>query len=219
MPTAREEEYLEAIFKLQEEAERPVNISRVAEHLGLSVASASEMIKKLKENNLVEIKGTRRIILTNKGTKQASQVIRRHRLAERLLTDYLHISWDQVHDEACKLEHAISPIVEESLEKSLGNPMTCPHGYPIPDKNGNFSKIKLRSINRLKKGEKGVVTRVVEDKPDVLNYLAGLGLIPSKKFEVVEIAPFKGPITLKVDGKEIAIGYELSEMILVEAAK
>ena len=131
MPTARIEEYLEALFKLQQEA-HPVGASRLAESLDLSAASVSEMLKRLKQTGLVHSHKNKGVCLTAKGERLAKQTVRRHRLSERLLTDLLGYKWDEVHDEACKLEHAIGPELEEKIAKSLGDPQTCPHGHAIP---------------------------------------------------------------------------------------
>lgn len=215
MPTARTEEYLEAIYKLQEETDKPVSISAVAEYLKLSAASASVMVKRLKQNGTVNYGQTRAISLTKEGLRQASRVIRRHRLAERLLTDYLNLSWDEVHDEACKLEHVISPQVEDRLAESLGNPSTCPHGYPIPNRNGEYPKIKILPLLDMKAGEQAVVSRVREEQPEILKYLADLELKPEAQIKLLEIAPFGGPLTVKIGNHEHALGRELAGAIMV----
>jgi len=214
--TPRSEEYLEAIYKLQEETEKAVSISKVAEYLQLSAASASEMIKRLKQGGSVKYSAGREISLTKKGLREASQVIRRHRLAERLLTDFLHLRWDEIHEEACKLEHVISPEVEERLVESLGNPTTCPHGYPIPNKSGEYPKIRIMPLADVKSGSKAIIARVREDDPEILRYLAKLGLIPEAVVEILEIAPFDGPLTLKVDNDKFAIGRDLAKKIMVK---
>lgn len=216
MATPRSEEYLEAIYKLQEETEKAVSISMLAESLGLSAASASEMVKRLKQSGSVNYSAGREISLTKEGLRQASQVIRRHRLAERLLTDFLKLEWDEIHDEACKLEHVISPEVEERLVKSLGNPTTCPHGYPIPNKSGEYPKIKIMPLTEVKAGSTATIARVREEDSELLRYLAKLGLMPEAEVEILEIAPFDGPLTLKVINKKFAIGRDLAKIIMVK---
>src|SRR3989337_2045959 len=131
MSTPRIEEYLEAIFKIEEKTGQAVTISRLAEYLSLSVPSASEMMKKLAQIGVITYNKQREVSRSEAGWEQAGQVVRRHRLAERFLTDILGLSWDQVHDEACLLEHAISPVVEERLAERLGTPSTCPHSNLI----------------------------------------------------------------------------------------
>lgn len=216
MVTARTEEYLEAIFKLQEETDKPVGITKVAEYLKLSAASASEMVKRLKQDGTVNYDRKREISLTKKGWLQASRVIRRHRLAERLLTDYLKLNWDKVHEEACKLEHAISAEVEGRLAESLGNPSTCPHGYPIPNEAGEYPKIKVLPLLDLKMSNQALIARIREERADVLKYLDGLGIKPGAKIRLLEIAPFGGPISIEVNGERQALGRELAGLIMVK---
>src|SRR3990170_1064667 len=164
MATSRTEEYLESLFKLQQ-TEEPVSITRLAKFLHLSAASASEMAKKLKVMNLVSTKG-KKIYLTKKGDEAAKKVVRRHRLLEKFLVDVLGLPWDEVHDEACRLEHGLSPKVEEKLAEYLENPQVCPHGHPIPSNKGVLPRHPMTPLSTLKQGEKGVVVEVPEDDPD-----------------------------------------------------
>jgi len=161
--TPRIEEYLESIYKLQQE-QHPVSTTRLAEHLKLSAPSVSEMVKKLAKKDLV--KHTEKgVCLTDEGNRMAKKVVRRHRLSERLLTDILGFKWDEVHEEACRLEHAISPEMEDRIAQSLGNPKTCPHGHPIPDKDGLFVKEIVRPLSELKAAEKAIIVSVFEEDP------------------------------------------------------
>src|SRR3990172_6127476 len=130
----RTEEYLEDIYKLQEMHESATT-SKLADRLELAPSSVSQMLKQLEQKGLVEY-AEKGVVLTKEGEFTAKKVIRKHRLSERLLTDILGFEWDKVHDEACRLEHDISSEMEEKIEEKLGNPKTCPHGYPIPDKEG-----------------------------------------------------------------------------------
>ncbi len=212
--TSRIEEYLESIYKLQQE-QHPVSTSRLAEHLKLSPPSVSEMIKKLAHKGLVN-QIEKGVCLTEEGNKMAKKVIRRHRLSERLLTDILGFKWDEVHDEACRLEHAISPEMEDRIAESLGNPRTCPHGHPIPDKDGVFVKEIVRSLSELKARDKGIIVSVFEEDPKMLQYLASLGLIPDVCVEVEEVAPFGGPLIVCVSGSRYALGREVASKIKVK---
>ncbi len=217
MSSPRIEEYLEAIFKIQEETKQPVNISRLAESLELSVPSASEMMKKLEQTNTITYNKQREVLLTKKGLEQAQHVVRRHRLAERFLTDFLGLSWDQVHEEACLLEHAISPIVEERLAERLGNPKTCPHGYPIPGASASSAIDKVTPLGSLQPGEEAKVILIRDEGSDILQYLGKLDLRPEVDVKVIDIAPFGGPITVLINNKtEAAIGPELANKIMVE---
>lgn len=212
--TPRIEEYLESIYKLQQE-QRPVSTSSLAEHLKLSAPSVSEMIKKLASKDLVS-HTEKGVCLTEEGKAIAKKVIRRHRLSERLLTDILGFKWDEVHDEACRLEHAISPEMEERISQSLGNPKTCPHGHPIPDKDGIIIKEKVRPLSELKAREKGTIVNVFEEDPKMLQYLASLGLIPDVCVQVEEVAPFGGPLIVCVCGSRYALGREVASKIKVK---
>ncbi len=212
--TPRIEEYLESIYKLQQE-QHPVSTSRLAEHLKLSPPSVSEMVKKLAKKELVK-QTEKGVCLTDEGSKIAKKVVRRHRLSERLLTDILGFSWHEVHDEACRLEHAISPEMEDRIAQSLGNPTTCPHGHPIPDKDGLFLKEKVRPLSELKAAEKAIIVSVFEEDPKMLQYLASLGLLPNICIKVEEVAPFGGPLIVCVSGSRYAIGREVASKIKVK---
>ena len=212
--TSRIEEYLESIYKLQEE-QHPVSTSRLAEHLKLSAPSVSEMVKKLAGRGLV-FQSEKGVCLTDDGKSLAKKVIRRHRLSERLLTDILGFKWDEVHDEACRLEHAISPEMEDRIAESLGNPKTCPHGHPIPDKDGKLIKEKVKRLSDLKAHEKGIIVNVFEEDPKMLKYLASLGLIPDVCVKVEEVAPFGGPLIVCVAGSRYALGREVASKIKVK---
>ncbi len=212
--TPRIEEYLESIYKLQQEL-HPVSTSRLAEHLKLSAPSVSEMVKKLVQKGLVS-HTEKGVCLTGEGSNIAKKVIRRHRLSERLLTDVLGFKWDEVHDEACRLEHAISPEMEDRIAASLGNPRTCPHGHPIPDKDGVFVKERVRSLSELRASDKGIIVSVFEEDPKMLQYLASLGLIPDVCVKVEEVAPFGGPLIVCVSGSRYALGREVASKIKVK---
>ncbi len=212
--TSRIEEYLESIYKLQEQ-QHPVSISRLAEHLRLSAPSVSEMVRKLTVRGLV-FHSEKGVCLTDEGKSHARKVIRRHRLSERLLTDILGFKWDEVHDEACRLEHAISSEMEDRIAESLGNPKTCPHGHPIPDKDGKLVKEKVKALSELKAREKGIIVSVFEEDPKMLKYLASLGLIPNVCVKVEEVAPFGGPLIVSVAGSRYALGKEVASKIKVK---
>ena len=151
--TQSAEEYLEAIFKLQRGAE-PVTVKRLADELGVAPPSVSEMLGRLRAAGLVEEPAEGRgIALTEEGNVEGATLVRRHRLSERFLVDYLDMPWDAVHEEACKLEHVLSPEVEARLAEQLGNPLTCPHGHVIPAEDGSLPDQDLRPLSGLEPGE------------------------------------------------------------------
>jgi DtxR family Mn-dependent transcriptional regulator len=208
------EEYLEAIYKLEQDVS-PVTTTALAKQLGISPASVSEMAGKLAEQGLVTREPYKGVALTAKGRSQALIVIRRHRLWERFLTDVLGLSWDQVHEEACRLEHVTSPLVEERLARLLGEPETCPHGHPLPTAEGEMAVEAGCYLAELTAGQRAIVLRVPERDPALLQYLASLGLKPQAIIQVEAAAPFQGPLTLQVGEALSVLGRELASKIVV----
>lgn len=217
MITPAVEEYLEAIYKMSLE-EDVVIAARLAERMGVSPPTVADMLRRLTENGFVKSSRKEGVRLTGEGEKLAEALVRRHRLWERFLTDVLGFDWDQVHEEACKLEHAISDQVEERLAHMLGDPETCPHGHPIPGgRRFRKGKIKCKPLSDLCVGDAAVIERVSEEEPKLLQYLASLGLTPDAKIAVQEIAPFKGPMLVEVAGAQYALGQEVASKIMVRA--
>jgi DtxR family Mn-dependent transcriptional regulator len=169
----------------------------------------------LETKGLVAREPYKGVRLTEEGRKLALSVFRRHRLAERLLTDVVHLDWTDSHEEACKLEHAISDQLALAIEKSLGYPQTCPHGNPIPDKNGAVAPSKVIALSELENGEKATVSQIGDENTELLRYLAGLGVFPGVKVEVEEKAPFSGPMLVKVGSNSYALGLDVAAGIYV----
>jgi len=214
MVTETAEEYLEAIYKLREEGQ-PVALSALAERLEISPVSVNEMVRKLVELELILYEPYKGVSLTPVGQAKALAVIRRHRLWERFLTDVLGLSWDQVHEEACRLEHITSPMVEERLAQFLGEPETCPHGHPLPTSEGEMAIEAGCPLAELTAGQKAIVLRVPEGDDDLLRYLASLGLEPQATVQVKAVAPFQGPLTVQVGEARHVLGKELASQIVV----
>jgi DtxR family Mn-dependent transcriptional regulator len=228
MLTEKMEEYLEALFKLSCE-EEPLNPARLSEYLGLTAPTVLDMLHKLEADGFIRYESAekkegkkkepgrakRTIKLTKKGERAAKALVRRHRLSERFLTDVLGLDWESAHREACKLEHVLSPEVEEKLAEMLGNPETCPHGYPIPDEDGHIKDEEeiIKPLCDLSADEKGCIARVEEEEPQLLQYLASLGLIPDVDIEVKEVAPFGGPLLVKIGDTQYALGREVASKI------
>ncbi len=210
------EEYLEALFKLSRTKDG-ITVGRVAEALGVTPSSASQMLVRLAEEGLVARSKHGAPVLTPLGEHEGALLVRRHRLSERFLVDVLDLPWDQAHEEACKMEHALSPEVEARLAERLGNPTTCPHGHAIPDANGHLVERVVRPLSQLKPGESGVIARVSEERPDLLRYLASLGLVPEAAVSVQSIAPFGGPHLIRVGGSEYAVGREVADRVFILA--
>lgn len=217
MITQAVEEYLEAIYKMSLEDDRVI-AARLAERMNVSPPTVADMLKRLAENGLASSSRTEGVKLTKKGLEAAETLVRRHRLWERFLTDVLGLNWDEVHEEACRLEHAMSPQVEERLAEILGHPDSCPHGHPIPGTRGARRREKAaRPLSRLCVGEEGVIERVAEEEPKLLQYLASLGLLPNAPIRIKEIAPFKGPMLVQVAGAQYALGQEVASKIMVRS--
>jgi DtxR family Mn-dependent transcriptional regulator len=206
------EEYCEAIFELHED-DVDVIQARIAERLGVSRPAVSEMIRKMEGEGLVEIDRTVR--LTIAGTRLAEQVVRRHRLAERLLTDVLGLSWAEAHQEAGKWEHVISDSVETAIIRLLEDPTTCPHGNPIPG--SAYQAPDAVALSALVVGAAFTVTRIPEElefTPGLLEFLEDAAIQPGHSGTVTASSP-DGTTTVEIDGRHIGVGSFASTRILV----
>jgi DtxR family Mn-dependent transcriptional regulator len=208
------EEYLEAIYRLEREGPG-VTTSALATALGVAPASVSGMLKKLAGDGYVEHRARGEAKLTRDGLAIAVRVLRRHRLAECFLTKVLGMEWDEVHDEACRLEHAISGRVEERLIAVLGDPKVCPHGHPIPPSDLTDPERPGVPLAQIAPGEATRVHQVTEELSEMLRYLAEIGLRPGAEVSVLDKAPLGGPITIRVGDKQHAISLELARMVTV----
>ncbi len=211
------EEYCEAIFELAED-DVDVIQARIAERLDVSRPAVSEMIRKMEREGLIALEGNA-IVLTADGSALASQVVRRHRLAERFLTDILGLSWTQAHHEAGRWEHVISPDVEAALTRILENPTTCPHGNPIP---GSAYEEPARSsaLNEIATGDMFRVERIPEEleyRDGMLEFLESASIVPGKTGTVTAQSP-DGTTTVEISGAHVGVGQFASSRILVTSA-
>jgi DtxR family transcriptional regulator, Mn-dependent transcriptional regulator len=213
--TESTEEYLEAIYKLSRDS--TVTVGRLATALEVSPPSVSQMVGRLEHAGLVERDASSGIGLTPEGLVAALRLVRRHRLSERFLADYLDLPWDQVHEEACKFEHVLSEEVEERLAAQLGNPRTCPHGHVIPDEDGLALDEPAVPLTDLGEGAATTIVRISDERPDLLRYLASLGLLPQTQIRVEGVAPFGGPYLVRVREAQYALGREVAGKIFVRA--
>ncbi len=208
------EEYLEAVYRLEREGPG-VSTSGLAADLGVAPASVSGMLKKLGADGYLSYEARGQAKLTEKGLTVAVRVMRRNRLAEVFLHDMLGMPWDQVHEEACRLEHAISERVEERLVAVLGDPKFCPHGLPIPSADLTTPPRVGARLSDAQPGTTVRVVEVVEDAPETLRYLDRIGLRPGAEIDVVERGPLGGPITVEGASGRTAISLELARLIAV----
>lgn len=207
------EEYLEAIHELEEEGTTVIQ-ARLAERLRHSAPSVSEMVTRLERDGYLARDG-RTLKLTRSGQRRAESVVRKHRLAERLLTDVIGMPWHEAHIEACRWEHVISDAVEARLVELLGHPTTCPHGNPIPGAGG--ATIEMTSLAASQPGDAVTLERLteqVEIDHDALVYLDTHNFRPGTKATVRAKAP-DGTLTLDVDGDAVAVGRSLAEQLYV----
>lgn len=222
MKSQSTEDYLKAIYQIQEKQNgKPVSTSSLAAWLGVANASVTEMIKRFSaaEPSLVAYEPYEGFTLTVAGEKKALEVIRHHRLIESYLSQALGYSWDEVHEEADRLEHVISEAMEERMAKALGDPTSDPHGDPIPDREGNLHVPNTIPLTQHEEAQPAAIQRVIGQRPDLLRYLAEQGLNISTRIQIVSKAPFNGPISIQIIGSPgpvLALGWDVADQILIQ---
>jgi DtxR family transcriptional regulator, Mn-dependent transcriptional regulator len=214
-PTIAVQDYAKAIYSLHQRSDEPVSTSAIAERLGVSAASASAMVKRLESLALVRREPYHGVELTIAGERVALEVIRHHRLLELYLAEALGMSWDRVHQEAERLEHAISPELSELIAQKLGNPTHDPHGDPIPSPDGAIEERPTRALADLADGERGIFVRVSDADPEMLRYLSERGIAPGDPVEVRERQPFGGPLVVRFASGDHTLGGDLVQMMRV----
>ncbi len=208
------EEYCECIFELQEDDVAVIQ-ARIADRLQVSRPAVSEMIRRLEVEGLITIDG--HISLTESGLALAQQVVRRHRLAERFLTDILGLSWADAHHEAGRWEHVMSDSVEAAFDRVLGSPTTCPHGNPIPG--SQYAAPTMVPLAQIGVGDKFTVTRIPEElefTPGLLDFLEESNILPGRAGRITASSP-DGTMTVEIDGQHVGVGSFASQRILVIA--
>jgi DtxR family Mn-dependent transcriptional regulator len=215
-PSEAIQNYAKAIYALQQRGDGTVTNNALAERLGVTPASASSMVKKLGELGLVTHVPYKGVKLTSGGRRVALEVLRHHRLLELYLAESLGVPWDRVHDEAEILEHVLSEELEELIAAKLGNPTHDPHGDPIPNAALEIEEQTTQALASLTTGSTGVFVRVSDSDPNMLRYLAQLGITPGDRFEIVDHQPFGGPLFARFDGRVHALGGELASAMRVE---
>src|SRR5215213_9409392 len=197
--TVAEEEYLQTIFWLQE-AGLPMTAANVARAMQLSAPTVHEMVGRLERDGYVRRDADKRLEFTEDGLEHARGIVRRHRLIERFLTDVLGIPWDEVHEEAERLEHAMSPVLEERMLAAIGDAKTCPHGHPIEAGN----RIEGVPLADVEVGAKVMILRFENEAEDLLHYLKGAGLDPGLQGTLAESGD-DGVVIETHDGDRLAV--------------
>ena len=213
------EDYAKAIYALEEDGPGSVTTTAIAERMGVTAASASGMVRKLCELDLVSHEPYKGVQLTAKGARVALEVLRHHRLLELYLAESLGVPWDRVHDEAEVLEHVLSEELEELIATKLGDPKVDPHGDPIPTRELEMPESETVALESLEAGEAGTFVRVSDSDPAMLRYLSDRGISPGDSFTVVDKQPFDGPLFLRFGADTHVIGGTLARVMRVEVAR
>jgi len=214
--TRSQEDYLKALYLLHGD-ERPVPTRDLAQRLAISSPSVSEMVTRLSAHGLVEHDRYRGQQLTHEGRRVALELVRHHRLLEMFLVRVLGYSWDEVHEEAERLEHVISERMEQRIFDLLGRPELDPHGHAIPTLAGKVRSVSERALSEAKAGERLVVEGVSDDDAGKLRELERRGLMPGTRVAIVAASEFEGPIEVKIKGRRANVPLGLAKAIFVGA--
>ncbi len=213
------EDYLKIIYRLQAES-GSAQTGAIAERLSIAPPSVSGMVKRLAESGLVEHAPYKGVQLTETGQRQALRVLRRHRIIELYLIAQLEYAWHDVHEEAERLEHAVSDDLIERMDRALGHPSHDPHGAPIPTADGEIETTHYVPMTDLDVGSAGWLRMVGDKDSERLRFIASLGLKPGVQFDVITRQPFNGPLTIRFeDNREEVIGYELANSLQCEKVR
>jgi DtxR family Mn-dependent transcriptional regulator len=215
-PTMRR--YAAEIYRLQEDHEQ-VSLSLLSSHVESSAQAISTMVKRLNKNGYLVHEPYRGVRLTPEGEKIAMPSLRRHRLTEVFLVKVMNYDWAAAHELSDVFERGVNDELEERMDELAGRPTRCPHGEPIPSKDGVMPIVKDEPLVNVPSGSDCVVSRVRTHNMEKLHYIAELGLVPGTPFHLLSCAPFKGPLRLEMKPHDHVIGYELSQSIWVEVKK
>lgn len=215
------EDYLKAIYTLSDQGE-PASTSQIADWLDVQPASVSGMIKRLAESGFVQHVPYRGVRLSAEGTREALRIVRRHRILETYLSQRLDYSWDHVHEEAERLEHAASDELIDRMANALKNPRHDPHGAPIPTRTGDVERTDHSTLAEVEAGDRVLIRAVQDEDSDRLRYMEARGLLPGVLLAIDARAPFNGPITVRVGGVSgipQTVGHDLATQIRVAPAE
>ncbi len=211
------EDYLKAIYRLSDQGQHATT-SEIANHLGLSAPSVTGMVKRLSEQGLVTHEPYKGVSLTAEGRRGALRMLRRHRLIEAYLVAFLGYGWETVHDEAERLEHAVSDQLVERMAAALGHPSVDPHGDPIPSADGSIDVPRYVPLSELETGDVAEIRQVATNEPERLRYLGQLGLLPGTTITIENREPFDGPISVRAGNLQQVLGNEIAQLLLCARA-
>jgi DtxR family Mn-dependent transcriptional regulator len=213
------EDYLKVIYELTSHQAR-ASTNEIAERMKVKPASATGMIQRLASADppLIDYQKHRGVSLTAAGERSALEIIRHHRLLELFLQEKLGYTWDEVHNEADRLEHVISENLEERISQVLGDPSYDPHGEPIPDREFKMPSQPTDRLSDLRPGDAAVVQTIADDDPDLLRYLADIGLTPLNRVDILDYSPFDDNLRLRVSGLDpiLTLGPRITRQIYVK---
>jgi DtxR family Mn-dependent transcriptional regulator len=214
----RAQMYLKAVAGLSEEGERATT-SSIARRLGVSQPSVTEMLQRLSAKGLVSHKPRGPVRLTKEGERLATSLVRRHRLWENFLARFLGFSWEEVHDEACELEHATSPALEERLAALMGDLEACPHGHAIPGRKGRAREERAIPLSEFSVPGPARVVRLREETADFLHRLARLDISPGCILETEGASAKDGSVQVRVEGRPVELAADLAKIVMVKPAE
>ncbi len=212
-PSSSIEDYVKVIYGFTEWQDKPITSSQLAQRLGVANSSVSEMVRKLKDQGLVDHKPYSAITLTASGIRLALSMVRRHRLIETYLVQELGYRWDEVHDEAELLEHAVSDTFIERMAAKLGNPQRDPHGDPIPTADGAVLMPEAHLLGELDTGHTGRITRISDENPDLLRYLSAEGIDLDADVQVMGRKPFGGALVVRISNAGKTQDFDLADEV------
>ncbi|MBK7329475.1 MAG: metal-dependent transcriptional regulator [Dehalococcoidia bacterium] len=212
------DDYLTAIYRLDHDEGQDVIAVRLADRLEITPPSVAGMLKRLLRDHLVTLDGKKIIRLTPEGLRRAEQMVRRHRLAECLITDVLKVPWWQAYEEAHLLEHGLSDVTEPSLFETLGRPERSPFGYPIPG-HGVPPKLTMITLTDIQEGEQVTIDRVFEEDEQLLKFFDEEGIRPGVTVRLEAVAPYRGTVTAQIAGRSIVMGTQVASRIWVNRSK
>ena len=213
--TKSDREMLKAVYRLSKGGS-DAHTGAIAEHLGLVPGTVTAAVKRLAERDLITHRPYKGVELTSEGRRAAIAAIRRHRIVERFLADYLGYAWQEADRLAGSFEHELPEEVEDRIFETLGRPTTCPHGFPIPDAETDLIP-QMPSLDELRVGDGGVVALSGSTDGEILEFLDSLGIRPGVHVEIAEKHPFDGPIVVSVGGELRTVGERLAKQIFVKA--